>query len=687
MPPTLEQLRERALPWAEPVPGATPAGVQAKHEPAYEAVALEVAKLESPASNAVRWDDVVEGASELLKHTTKDLWLASYMAYGLYATRGLDGAATGTAVLAEVTERYWQDLFPEAKRLRGRANAVAWFVDRLGRILPTVDQASVSAEPLDALAVAVKRLAQLSRERFSDMAPAFGPLQDAIARLRAGLPEPEPVSVPDGRTASSGDADASQPPVDGNASSQEEDSASGEAGETGVRAADSAHATRHGAPPDSADTSPHGNDNRSARDAANGKPSQGNASATANGKPAQANGAGNSAAVGKGNTTQGNPTAKSAPAAKGNTAQDTAPGKGSAANPSSASANGTQAPPRAAAIEVPPLPELPSAPDLSSVDAVTDFLRTVGGALLGAAGALRRASPEDPLSYRLNRMGLWLHLTQPPAADGNGRTQIHPLPDLLRTKLETLEQNQRWGDLLDESESALARHRFTLTLHRYSAIALEGLGAAYAGARTALVQELAIQLRRMAGVETLISTLGTPLTDDATQDWLRDHVLRASAPPPAPSAAAVSVSTALALALRPLALGPPVHADSAALEAEARTLLEEGRVHEAVTRLQAAVTAASTGRARFISRLELARLCANAGQLPLARAVYDALDEEVTAHALDTWEPALAAACLEGWLQTRTDAEKESGPVAVKFRNRYRRLALLDSSATLRVGA
>lgn len=85
MPPSLEQLRERALPWAEPVPGASPAGVQAKHEPAYEAVALEVAKLESPASNAVRWDDVVEGASELLKHTTKDLWLASYMAYGLYA--------------------------------------------------------------------------------------------------------------------------------------------------------------------------------------------------------------------------------------------------------------------------------------------------------------------------------------------------------------------------------------------------------------------------------------------------------------------------------------------------------------------------------------------------------------------------------------------------------------------------
>ncbi|MFP2956968.1 type VI secretion system protein TssA [Myxococcus sp. 1LA] len=651
MPPTLEQLRERARPWAGPVPGASPAGVQAKHEPTYEAVALEVAKLESPASNAVRWDAVVEGASELLKHTTKDLWLASYMAYGLYATRGVDGAATGAAVLAEVTEQYWEGLFPEAKRLRGRANAVGWFVDRLGRILPTVDQASVSAEPLEALAVAVKRLAQLSRERFSDMAPAFGPLQEAIARLRAGLPEPEPASVPAGRAASPENADASRPSAEGDASRQD---------------ADGAQAQPTSESPDSADVAAPGTDRRAALDADHGKhaPGQGAATDTAgsNGKAPQGQGAGNA-----------------------NAAQDTggATGKGNTARASTPPVKASQsAPPRAAAIEVPALPELPSAPDLSSAEAVTDFLRTVGGALLSASDALRRASPEDPLSYRLNRMGLWLHLSQPPAADGNGRTQIHPVPDLLRTKLETLEQNQRWGDLLDECESALARHRFSLTLHRYSATALKGLGAAYAGARTALVQELAIQLRRMAGVEALISTLGTPLTDDATRDWLRDEVLRASAPPPAASAAALST----ALSLAPLALGPSVHGDGAALEAEARTLLEEGRVHEAVTRLQAAVAAAGTGRARFIARLELARLCANAGQLPLARAVFDALDAEVSAHALDTWEPALAAACLEGWLQTRIPTEKTSGPVAVKFRNRYRRLALLDSSATLRVG-
>ncbi|GHG83125.1 type VI secretion system protein TssA [Comamonas sp. JC664] len=627
MPPTLEQLRERALPWLEPVPGASPAGVQAKHDAAYEAVAMEVAKLESPAGKAVRWDEVVEGASDLLKHTTKDLWLASYLAYGLYVTKGVDGAATGAAVLAEVTERYWPDLFPELKRLRGRANAVAWFVERLGRILPTVEQSAVSAETLDALSVAVKRLSQLSRERFPDMSPAFGPLQEAIARLRAGLPEPEPEP----------EAPAAAPeeplPPGGDTVAVAEDPAPA-ASDTDTRAAPEEGAAAR-------------DDSGAAGKAPIEKP--------------DATGKGNTPAASAAN--QGNP---SPPAGKASTAPQV-----KAATPQRAT------PP----VEVPPLPELPSAPDLSNAEAVTDFLRTVGGALLDGAGALRRASAEDPLSYRLTRLGLWLHLSQPPTPQGNGNTAIPPLPEPLSAKLEVLAKNQRWSELLDESEAAVSRHRFALTLHRYSAMALEGLGAPYAGARAALVQELGIQLRRMTGVETLRSNTGTPLTDEATQDWLRAEVLRANVPAAGPAAAATP------LALAPLSLGAVAPAEASALEAEARSLLAEGRVHDAVTRLQLAVTSASTGRNRFIARLELARLCANAGHVSLARAVFDALDEEVSAHALDTWEPALAAACLEGWLQTRTLAEKESGPVAVKFRNRYRRLALLDSSATLRVGA
>ncbi|WP_241759224.1 type VI secretion system protein TssA [Pyxidicoccus parkwayensis] len=660
------------------MPGTAPAGVQAKHEPAYEAITEEVAKLESPAAAGVRWDEVVRGAGELLKGTTKDLWLASYMAYGLYATRGVDGAATGAAIIVEVTERYWPDLYPELKRLRGRANAVGWFVERLGRMLPTVDQASVSAESLEALAVALKRLAQLSRERFADSAPAFGPVQDAVARLRAGLPEPVPAaqdvasasgaSASDDATAHAASGDAAS--ANGSSGSTAADEASGNAtaanGASGNRAANGASgntATANGTSGNAGANGAPGNtataNSASGNRAANGAPG----AAAANGAP------GNSAA----NGTAGNPAAKGA---SGNASAN------GAAKPNTAAPARNTVP--AAPVVVPPLPTLPASPDLSSAEAVTDFLRTVGTALLSAAGVLRQTSGTDPLPYRLMRLGLWLHLSRAPAAGANGRTPLQPLPDALRTKLETLESNQRWPDLLDEAESALGQHRFALGLHRFSAAALTGLGESHAAARVSLVQELGAQLRRMPGVDELVAANGKPLTDDATRAWLRAEVL-----PTGTSSATPSAITDAPLSLPPLALQSETSTSgsSTALEEEARALLAEGRVHEAVTRLQGAVAAATTGRARFLSRLALARLCANAGQLPLARAVYDVLDEEVSAHALDTWEPALAAACLEGWLSTRTTEEKEGGRLAVKFRNRYRRLTRLDSSAALRVGA
>lgn len=708
MPPTLEDLRARARPWSEPVPGAAPAGVQAKHEPAYEAITTEVARLESPASAGVRWDAVVQGAGELLKGTTKDLWLASYMAYGLYATRGVDGAATGAAIIAEVTERYWPDLFPELKRLRGRANAVGWFVERLGRMLPTVDQASVSAESLDALAVALKRLSQISRERFADSAPAFGQVQDAIARLRAGLPEPVPASQdaaqPDAASTAQDDAandhSANTAPADDasvNGASGAANTATGNAASSNGAAAN-ASAVKGGSANNTAANGSAGNAASANAAAANASAANAAAAKAASGNAASANpGAANSAsgntaaasgAAGNAGAVNGAP-ANSAAKANAATAATTANAAKAAVNPATqaAPARNTVAP--SAPVVVPPLPTLPASPDLSTADAVTDFLRNVGTALLSAAGALRHASVTDPLPYRLMRMGLWLHLARPPAAGANGRTTLQPLPDALRTKLETLENNQRWADLLDESESALGQHRFALGLHRFSAAALSGLGESHADARASLVQELGAQLRRMSGAETLVAANGKPLTDDATLAWLRAEVLPVSIPAAAAVADPGPAATGAPLSLPPLSLASEASTtgSSPALEEEARLLLAEGRVHEAVTRLQGAVASATTGRARFLSRLALARLCANAGQLPLARAVYDALDEEVSAHSLDTWEPALAAACLEGWLSTRTPAEKEGGRVAAKVRNRYRRLARLDSSAALRVGA
>lgn len=552
MTPSIDTLRERARTWLEPISAEAPCGAPSKHHPTYESVFTEVAKLESPTGDAVRWEEVIKGAGELLRSTSKDLWLASYFAYGLYATEGLPGAVTGATLLAELTENYWQGLFPEASRLRSRGLALSWYVEHMTRVLPTVQAHGTSPAVVEALAAAMSKLAEVSRARLANQSPALGPLLTNIERLRASLPNEAAPAV------------ATPPPTPA-------------------------------APP--------------------------TVSTPAPAAPVEA------------------PVAASP-----------APAPAPAPQPPASTVLASQ---------------LPSAPtgELTSADAATDFLRNLGSSLASAAAVLRRANPADPLAYRILRTGLWLHISQPPPASAQGRTALPPLPPPLRTKLETLAANARWVELLDEAESATAQYRFALDLQRFSASALTALGPTHASAREALLLELSSLLKRMPAVVELVAADGTALVDGTTKEWLQREVL--AKPTAAPRR----------LPLSPLPRGIETPPEGTSSDGEAQT----------VESIQDHVTAATTARARFVARLRLARLCAQSGQTSIARALYEALDAECTSHALDDWEPALAAACLEGFLTCLTLEKDSANNLVGDFWIRYRRLAQLDPAAALRV--
>ena len=544
MTPSPDSLRERASQWLEPISAEAPSGAPSKHHPSYESVFSEVARLESPTGEAVRWDEVVRHAGELLRTTTKDLWLASYFAYGLYMTEGLPGAITGATLLAELTELYWQGLFPEASRLRSRGLALSWYVERMKHVLPTIQADSTTPAVVEALSTSVSKLAEVTRTRLASQGPAMGPLITSLERLRASMP-----------------TEATPPAV----------------------AAPTPSAPATPAPTPAPDTT-----------------------APATAVPA--------------------PVAPPAPVAASPAPPPSAP-----------------PPAPAAAIHASQLPAVPGG-DLTSADAATDFLRNIGSALTSASGVIRRANLADPLSYRLLRTGLWLHITQSPPTGANGRTSLPPLPANLRTKLDTLPTPSRWVELLDESESALAQYRFALDLQRFSVHALSSLGDTHAAAREALLLELRNLLKRLPTVVELVASDGTPMADGATKEWLKREVL---AKPGTAPRAAISM---------PLPRGLETSAPGAAPEGDAQALL----------------ASATTARA----------LVVNAGSSSLK---YEVLDAECTAHSLDSWEPALAAACLEGFL-TCTLATKESQDILVgDYWIRYRRLVQLDPAAALRV--
>lgn len=540
MPVSIDQLREKAKSWIEPCSEAAPAGAAAKTNPQYEAVLAEMAKLESVTGGAVDWSMVLDSSGKVLQSVSKDLRIATYMAYGLYQTQGLDGLATGLVLVAEILDRYWQGLFPELTRLRGRANALGWLLERAARTLADTQVDGGAREHVEAVDVAAARLAEVARQKFEANGPAVRPLLESVQRLKASLPaEAPPPPPPPSKPTTSVPPPPSIPPV-------------------------------------------------------------------------------------------------AVPAA---------------------------APPPAAI-------ESPAVATLSGAEGVTDFLRQTGTALVNAASTLRRAVATDPQSYRMLRVGLYLHLVQPPPADASGKTSIPAPPPALRTQLEKMAANGKWAEVLEESESALTQHRFWVDLHSLSARALAELGPTFGPARQALLIELGTWLKRMPSVPRFLFGDGSPAASGETRAWLESELAPPAATGGAPAAGKGEVEDG---------------DDEAAALSEARKLLGGGKAPEAIALLQKRVEGATSSRKRFKARLALAKLCAASGQGNVARALYEALDREAVERGLDMWEPSIAAECLEGLLGVSRPPPKAPEGLVSEFNARYHRLCLIDPTAALRV--
>ena len=522
--PTTAELAPRAKPYLDPIPGAAPTGKDARQEPAYEEVTREIEKLSALTGAKVAWPTVVEKGSEILKGLSKDLRIATFVAFGLYNAEGLDGLATGAITVAEMMEAYWPTMFPDAARIKGRVGALKWLLDKMAETLPGRQVSAKDRAALESLQVAMKRLSEVARAKFGGDCPGFGPTMEAVERLKASVP----------------DAPKAAPPPPASSSSE---------------------------------------------------------------APAQA-----------------------APAA---------PAPAAAAAPA------------------------PAADPAKALE----FLRQVGTSLIDTSAVLRKANAGDPVSYRILRVGCWLHMVKAPDAPG-GKTQIPALAPDVRARLEKLASESSWAELLDQAESTLPKARFLLDLHRYTALALHAMG--HTPARQALMAEVATLLRRMPEVADLKAVDGSPLCAPETRAWISQEVL-----PKSGGGAGQALPVAASAA-----------ADGKADEwvAEARKLLSTGKAADALALGSKRAASASGGRARFQARLELAGLCASSGQKALARTLYEALDQECVSRQMDDWDPALSAACLEGLLTLTRGKDMTPADLA----SRARRLAVLDPVAALR---
>jgi type VI secretion system protein VasJ len=185
-----------------PIRPDAPAGGPGRDEPEFEVLQSEVRKLESPDLPTIDWDKAIAASTKLLGTKSKDLLIASYMSVGLLERDGLAGFAVGLTIVRDLISTFWETLYPDIKRLRGRVAAIEWLSERAGQSLQRKAGRRVAA---DAVAQCLERVAEID-EKLSpllDSPPLLGDLRRALEQLASASAPSEPSSAPSAGAASS----------------------------------------------------------------------------------------------------------------------------------------------------------------------------------------------------------------------------------------------------------------------------------------------------------------------------------------------------------------------------------------------------------------------------------------------------------------------------------------------------
>ncbi len=294
----------------------------------------------------------------------------------------------------------------------------------------------------------------------------------------------------------------------------------------------------------------------------------------------------------------------------------------------------------------------------------------IAGRIRALIPALRDADPLSPAPYRLLRTLKWETAAEPPLDPNSptpGTTRIQPPRQQQRTALENMFAAANWAALLPASEGAFQDPggTFWLDLHRYTATALEGLGATRAA--EAVKEEVARLTGRLKTLATLAfadrtvvadprrpnerTVERTPFASEETRQWIES--LKAEAGGEAAPALALPSS-------RAVETGEP-----SLSPADARTIQEmltRQQSTAAFDLLQSAVDKAPNQRARFRTRLAAARLCLQANQVAWARALLETLLNETETFQFEDWEPETAADLYQLLALCYARPAKKGGP-------------------------
>jgi type VI secretion system protein VasJ len=287
------------------------------------------------------------------------------------------------------------------------------------------------------------------------------------------------------------------------------------------------------------------------------------------------------------------------------------------------------------------------------------------------AGYLWREDPSNPQAYRWARIAAWSIVDVLPQAV-NGQTRIPGPPAQTRTLLNDLKNKGEPMGLLKASEEKISQFIFWIDLNRYVSEALNRSGDRYQRAREAVNQETAAWIYRLPGLEDRSFSDGTPFADSETRQWLKEIGLNAGG----------------------AGTGPPIFPEPAVLGQEedrieqevreAGVLMKEGKLQEAIERIQQKLRMSFSRKERLLWRLALSQLLMNTKQTKLALPHLEAIIKEVDFYRLEEYDPELA---LRGLRLVWLGMSAQPDPIfKEKATETLHRIARLDLTEVIRLG-
>jgi type VI secretion system protein VasJ len=168
-----------------PINDDQPTGAEVRYEPEFEELQAEMDKLSIPsASGGLDWQKVSDLAALILAEKSKNLLVASYLAVSQVHLNRIDGLAIGLNIIHDLLDRYWEDVYPPKKRLRGRIGAIEWWIEKTAAALEGLELEAIAAEKLGEITTNLSKVDVFLKEYLPDP-PLLRPIQRIIETISA----------------------------------------------------------------------------------------------------------------------------------------------------------------------------------------------------------------------------------------------------------------------------------------------------------------------------------------------------------------------------------------------------------------------------------------------------------------------------------------------------------------------